>query len=232
MIINTDFRQYYDALAKQNVDKTVVYNRHSQICTLDFHRRGSNLLTTRFIANEGEEVIVQFPKEVKNILQYRNFHIDGHYYESAILLFCGTPHFIFQRYHDYNRFPLLYNVAFEKLKTFYGETNVEYYKFREEFIKLEFSKIHHLFNSPIILLGGHSYDIFGGKFSGNYLHVNPNLDALRFYSQLDVWQTYNAVYSYLAGVLTTNKETIMVSDKDKILGHGFDPKISFRHPVK
>jgi hypothetical protein len=59
--------------------------------------------------------------------------------------------------------------------------------------------------------------------------LNPNLKDLQFQKYKDAYSTFQEIQSYISGILgVTTPETIVLSDKSKILKAGFDPKTSFR----
>lgn len=61
---------------------------------------------------------------------------------------------------------------------------------------------------------------------------NPNLRASEFFKAVDTYQVYQELSMFIGGILAKSEnEMVKISDKDKLLQHGFD-KQSFRHPVK
>ncbi len=88
--------------------------------------------------------------------------------------------------------------------------------------------------SPIILIGrkgcytGTGSDYFDTK--ENLIVVkNPCLKHIEFYKALDTNSTFQEIESFLSGVLpSTVPNTVTISEKNKILKHGFDYKLSFR----
>ncbi len=251
MIINTDkdFHQRYDNLARQHRDTQVVYNRYEQVCDM-LRRRGSSyndnhILYTNF---KKEQITVDFPKEITDVAEssswLASFKINETEYLSAVLLFCGTVHLVLQEKEKYD-----YSLHYSKKQRIIYNPDLDDLVFRNKFHKkdfidswnyiknYDFLEIHRKLESPIVLIGG----ITGGKILGEYsvnfdtskVTVNANLDAIKWYQVADVWNTYEKLYAYLSGVLCLNgKDVIEVSDENKLTGHGFDSKISFRHPVK
>lgn len=61
------------------------------------------------------------------------------------------------------------------------------------------------------------------------LHINGNLKLVEFFKLFDPFMAFQEIEMYITGVLgINNKPMVEISDKDKIAGHGFDPKYSFR----
>jgi len=61
------------------------------------------------------------------------------------------------------------------------------------------------------------------------LKINGSLKDVQFYKVFDPYQALQEIEMYVTGVLgANNKPMIEISDEHKIVGHGFDPKYSFR----
>ena len=248
MIINTDFHSYYDTLAKQNMDSTVVYNRYSQKCDIEFERYSKYVYSTspesftcvaEFVNSATQRVRVTVPAICNSLLR-SHIRVGGVGCSSAVLLFCGVPYFGFLKNKATTPLKniLFYNPDNTSLSDAYRDDISRYVSARDYASQFDFSQLHHDLESPVILLGGSVGcrivgNEYGLSFNPGVLHINPNLDGLKFFKVLDSWRTYDKLYSYLSGVLNLNqKPLIEVSDVDKLTGHGFDTKISFRHPVK
>jgi len=73
---------------------------------------------------------------------------------------------------------------------------------------------------------------FGSKFHYHipYFMTNPPLKDYEFYRLFSAPQAFQEIQMYLQGVLgNKEKEIVEISEKDKLLQHGFD-KWSFRNP--
>ena len=64
--------------------------------------------------------------------------------------------------------------------------------------------------------------------------INPLLKKYEFYKVFDSFTAFQEIQMFISGVLEINKkETVEISDKDKIEQHGYDKKWSFRkEPTK
>lgn len=86
--------------------------------------------------------------------------------------------------------------------------------------RLDLTECHFDFNSPILMFTFN-------KFYGS--QKNPELRHYGIQSIIDAPSINQEISMYISGVLgNTEKNTIEISDKDKIVGKGFDNKISFR----
>lgn len=249
MIINTDFHQRYDNLARQNRDTQVVYNRYEQVCPMHRHRGSSyNDNHILYTNSKKEEVVVDFPKEIRDVAGSSSwllsFKVDEAEYLSAVLLFCGTVYLVLQEekqacfsHYTTRKQKLIYNPDLDDL-VFRNDRNKKAFVDSWNYIKdYNFTEIHRKLESPVILVGGITgakvLDEYSVNFDTSEVTVNANLDAIKWYQVMDVWNTYEKIYTYLSGVLClNNKDLIEISDKNRLTGHGFDAKISFRHPVK
>lgn len=59
--------------------------------------------------------------------------------------------------------------------------------------------------------------------------LNPPLKDLDFERIKDSFTAFQEISMYLANILVEQKQIVSVDDKDRIEGHGFDAKQSFRH---
>ena len=61
------------------------------------------------------------------------------------------------------------------------------------------------------------------------LICNPVLQSVDWFKKFDTFTTYQEISMFLGGVLgNVEDNNIPMSDKDKVLSHGFDIKSSFR----
>lgn len=96
-------------------------------------------------------------------------------------------------------------------------------------------------NAAIALILPEEYSYGGWNWykTGNPIHtksnvwVNPaNLKAWEFYKVKDSFAMFMEVDQWVSGVLPQNNETVILSDKSKIVKAGFDLKTSFRKAKK
>lgn len=85
--------------------------------------------------------------------------------------------------------------------------------------RFDCNKVHFLFNSPLVMFN---------KVQDGFM-VNPELRQYGIQSLIDPATLNQEISMFISGVLGNNeKETINISDKDKIIGKGFDYVSSFR----
>lgn len=64
---------------------------------------------------------------------------------------------------------------------------------------------------------------------GTKLMLNPRLKRFEFYKVFDSYRAFQEIHMFLSGVLgNTEKETVNISNIDRLEAHGFDKKTSFR----
>jgi len=241
MIINSNFHQYYDTFAKQSTDSTVLYDRYSSILPLNFARSGFNKNLISF-----NNQTFEFPDYFR--AASTRVEIGKKRYATAILSFCGAPFLMHVLYNDSLNKNIIYNLSITE--DYYSDDSLSFLLYSDfhsrdkwlqsllNLMSYDFNKLHNFLKSPVFLIGG----CVGGKiedgsyylnFSEHRIEINPNLDALKFYKIIDSWRTYDKLYSYLSGVLGSDKTVPEnISDKDRLLQHGFDLKTSFRNPIR
>ena len=91
------------------------------------------------------------------------------------------------------------------------------------------------FQFPQELFSEHNVPVFLGEYERGEVHpdfvvyTNPNLSEVKFVKVIDPYTAFQELSMYLGGVLRKQEpDMVEVSEKDKLLQHGFDPKYSFR----
>ena len=60
--------------------------------------------------------------------------------------------------------------------------------------------------------------------------TDPALGAVRFFQELDAWETFQALDTFIGGMACSDEDAMVrISDKDRLTQHGFDAQ-SFRKP--
>lgn len=109
--------------------------------------------------------------------------------------------------------------------------------FLDDVAKLDCEKYHRQYNAPIIRVGYTYIDKHGNyqDSTGRWRHkvtieTNPSLKALGFQKVKDAFTAYQELDSYIFGVLGVDANPIVqTSDKDRLVAHGFDNRVSFRN---
>lgn len=206
MKLISKYRDYYDYnIGLYGIDEKVVYNR------LPFPDKYYHHIA-----------FDELPHKIPTIYRF-----DTAEWEYKHLLFCGRVIYIRRKYAEYKA---NYEVISEnKLNEAFQESGRNRYYFRR--IELpDYSKkydavidIHRLTKQPVLLLD--SWDFKQIMLDTNIPILN---DIKGFGSLIDAKSCYLEICQTLIDI--NNTESIPVStDGDKILSHGFDKKISFRH---
>lgn len=206
MKLISKYKDYYDYnIGLYGIDEKVVYNR------LPFPDKYYHYVNRTEISHT-------LPKIYK---------FDISEYEYKHLLFCGKVIYIRRKYGEYKA---EYEVISEyTLHKMFDSSHRNRYLVRT-FGKIDYSvkhdsimDIHKATGQPVVLLDG---------WNDKHLILDTNIPILNdikgFGSLIDAKSCYLEICQTLIDI--NNTESIPVStDGDKILSHGFDKKISFRH---
>lgn len=221
MLIVSKYKDYYDTVQSLGVDKTCVYNRTEVDIELDYDffkslRTGKKVGKLPFMVPTYEI-------------------IDNVYYYFFVIGFCGKIYYGYE-WTDPKTYATMVSYDLDSLderlkrkKSFrwsmrWAEFNLSDVR-KEEGKRFDDFFIQH--GAPIFIVRNKRVT----HRHSDILTLNPKLKDFGFVKIKDVYTAYQEVYSYLSGVLgTKEKETVEVSERDKLLGKGFDPKWSFRNP--
>lgn len=231
MLIQSNFKDYYDSAANIGIDKTIIYKRTTSEIQLDegFFLDG---LPKHFPDDLG-------PEKYLNGQSFPN----RNYCKWMIIGVCGVYHVgVFNTKAEGVAKHTIAHFGEEILKIDwqqpagfwrYGdpkkaaEQAVSQWHLKND--QTYFAKL----NTPIFakeIL--HSLNKYEWKNKELYLEkfeINPNLSNYQFYKTIDTVTAFQQIQSYLSGVLGTKEnEIIEVTNKSKILKAGFDLKTSFR----
>lgn len=89
-------------------------------------------------------------------------------------------------------------------------------------------------SAPIVMIGKKGF--YTKEYDNHTDHTrdfivikNPCLKTVEFYKALDTNSTFQEIESFMSGVLPSNTPNMAtISEKNKIIKHGFDYKLSFR----
>lgn len=236
MYIISKKKDYYDGVVgTMGVDKEIVYERKERII-------------------ENPE---QFPQEFTKVNDVRelfrktnHFHNVKFYptrenskYEEVnpiIVGFCGKLYLGFKL--EYELESEGYRLPEKKIDIFYEKEDVKKYiqshhwgrNLDDDYNYIENYDALHIFreyNTPVFI-----YDVDYTKrlFGRETFIINPLLKEYEFYKVFDSFTAFQEIQMFISGVLGIGeKETVEISDKDKIEQHGYDRKWSFRkEPTK
>lgn len=213
MYIISNFKDIYDSVAHtKGIDKSIIYERYTQELELS-----------------------------NNDLRYYNFnkrtsYISSDYYlfnyttlSPYILGFCGKIYIvgvkITEEKDKYNtvkktttNYIYDFNEIIESYKgKYYYSTTVNYLTELKNSNKLQ--EIFHKYKTPSFVI----------KLGTSKLIINPILKNFDFHKHMDIFTIFQEIEMFISGVIGVNTKPIVeISDKHKIIGHGFDFKYSFR----
>jgi hypothetical protein len=240
-IIDKKKKDYYDGVVgTMGVDKEIVYERKT-------------------IETNKEE---EFPKEFQRLKGGSIFCNENHFrnlyfyspkkeskYDEAdafIVGFCGNlyPGFRFlkrkrinNQYTDSDSF--ISNIIYNEKKIKKHLENKHWGRILEDDLNYirNYNAMHIFreYNTPAFI-----FDLNHDRVSLRINHndemfiVNPLLKDYKFYKVFDSFRAFQEIQMFISGVLGIGeKQTIEISDKDKIEQHGYDKKWSFRRePTK
>lgn len=221
MIINSNFRDYYDSSHGGWIDKTIVYNRKEEdIYDIILYKKYKKEIG--YIGSD-----IQSTK-IDGIKITKKFFIVG---------FCGKLYILFH----YKKFNKNTNIIIEESFN-YNKNNIELYiknndySYRNKYYLNEIENVYNIFNNrnDNTLFLKYKTPIFIIKLHDDFsLRKDIKLNDIEFFKVKDSFSAYNDLEIFLSNILLTNeKENIEISDKDKIISKGFDYKFSFRKDKK
>jgi len=213
MKIISKYKDYYDGCVNSlGLDTTIIYNRINNI--IDY------------------KTLNHYNLYFNNANIFKNGSIR---YNFNILGVCGKlyPLLIVQEHKIGQSIDFKYIYDRELIVNFFKEHyNIFYQKVKpiENYLTLVDNKqildLFHIHKCGSFML---SADRYGSNYQELILEIEPNLNALEFYKIVDSFTLFNSMSSYISEQINTEIETDTLSDKEKIITKGFDPKYSFRH---
>jgi hypothetical protein len=226
MHIISKFKDYYDSVAGQKgIDKTIVFERWEQKLSVSVRSKGikqwwnpSNFPTYGSMSTKAA----------------------GHKHFSLFIVgFCGKIYIgakvtsTIQHKYAYNDVDsvvsYIYGIDYIKEKVCEYYNNEKYFNGRrdanlEHIMSFTTDKkmleLFYTYKTPQFILWPGEQD---------NLVINGCLKDIQFYKMFDPFRAFQEIEMYITGVLgINNKPMVEISDKHKIVGHGFDPKYSFR----
>jgi hypothetical protein len=224
MIINSDFKDYYDIMQKHGVDKTVVYNRKQHI----------------FASTEKCPPLDALEKRFREARGYCD-HYGDLYFNPGLLGFCGKFYLFYQlQNHSTFNGKEVEGIAYDfaDIKKFCGKQYLDgkyldgsrylsgnIIAWQSDVLPLSFGKIA-LWATPEIFQELKT-PIFLIRHNGER-QLNPILKAWGFQRVLGPAEAYQEIASFVSGVLGQSvRPTVPIGDVDMAAKKGFD-KWSFR----
>lgn len=233
MKIVSDFQDFYDCMQGMGIDKKIHYERMTDI--------KFNILVPSD----------HFPDSGIKFLNYRSVYISGKWERNksvvkSFLLLAGKSYpFVYLEsnetyywtYKDFENYYLeKYDYTIEEInnskntnssmssekqsiKDYLRQTKRH---FDNVLPKNKIVEAHRLLSSPIILMNHVC------TTDERYVTINPCLKDIGFSKVLQPHEVFQDLSMFIGAELNPEKETVEISDKDKVVGHGFDNK-SFKH---
>ena len=235
MRIVSDFRDYYDAVARTGVDPTVVYRRECR----DLRRPngggyfpGDGGRTTCY----DQTVLHSFAGRIAFCGEI--FHFVSRYLPAPTRWsergYVSTP---WRRTVHYDRETM--RQVWDELTPFYSRHHDGFDEWASRTSDLV--PLFHEHASPVLLsvdrglderhrlVGAAARIRYGGEGQG--LIVSPCLADFEFFRVVDPYSAFQRIAGFVSGVLGgAARETVEISDRDRVVKAGFDLKTSFRRP--
>lgn len=223
MIINSQFRDYYDNIKSFGIDRTIVFNRDTKETIIDEQLPYYDTFEFRKYMYESYACLIGFCGKVYPVIKIRR---RSTVQPSEDVVFCYTPQ-------DVDSFLTKYEIKERAGWSFFGRTlHIRDPKEVKEFFELNnynhLTKLFGELNVPTFVLKH-----INNRTSKTQLVTNPKLADYDFVRAVSMPSAFQEIMSYISGVLGQSaKPMIKITDKElaKKRGHG-DP-YSFRKPPK
>lgn len=216
MLIVSEFHDYYDTALGQGIDKTIVYNREVKeffdtTLLLDYNIENGDLFQNN---RSGLKV------------RKTTWHIIG---------FCGRTYVCLRvetsskssTYLDQKEFYF----GLECLKYLREDRDLKKtYDFITKIHGKENIELFFKYKSPVFIYTPEIQSMIWNNKTTKII-LNPILKEYKFFKIFDTFTAFQEIAMFISGVLGSNREPeLKLTDKDKIIQHGFDTKWSFRNP--
>lgn len=230
MLIVSDYKDYYDSIARNGIDNTIVYQRKES--RIPFGKPNDYREYDRYLKTSDGLFNTKLPDDL--------VHGDtGLGYLTAFIVgFCGkiytgaeiTP----------KNGKTFFSYELDEIRKYHEDfgTNRWYRSKREilkfSFLNKDYSFLFQHFKVPIFVLYYDAFKSFSkfnseGRPINSGFFLNRQLKDLEFYKVFDPYRTFQEIQMYISGVLGTNQNpTENIEDKYRIKQYGFD-EWSFRN---
>ncbi|HNC58681.1 MAG TPA: hypothetical protein PLP33_24860 [Leptospiraceae bacterium] len=208
------FVDYYDNIARQYTDKTILYKRETSKHEIEYEWNSP----AKVKLPNGNIFTYDFPMYDTA----KNYDLC---IERFMIGFCGKTYHLIKETERGKASNFMYSPDLEA----YDRTMKKSGMFR--FLRSKGTEPPIYKNFPLELFSEANVPVLA--VSARTLILNPNLKDLAFFKVKDPYTTFQEISMFVSGVLGNKEDkTLNISDSDKILQLGFDTKTSFRHPVK
>jgi hypothetical protein len=220
MHIISKFKDYYDGVQYQGVDKSLVYVRktvkHDYTINLEFPKdREQSNIQAAFVSFCG----VNYPIYINGgtAHDYDNlFDLSRHYRLSTKILKDVDEVRDFLRKETPNSYSTESFDVKSKYRHFFNSLSAQTISlFESEIAKYNSIEDHRKYNSPVLLYTNHA------------IYEDPDLSRIGFSRVLDSFTAFQEISMFMGSALACEPKVEEISDKTKIAKHGYD-KQSFR----
>jgi hypothetical protein len=224
MLIVSKFRDYYDSSVGVGIDKTIVYERHEKeiecpkkifdVLNLNW---SNNFTNTYYRLTNGMENSGYF------VIGFCGKLYVGYKFTKKIDLYTTETEII------YDEKTALEKFDFENKKNRWRKNSERFRAFNDKIKSVDTTEWFRELNTPIFVFG--NIKEITGRLSPtkDIITINPNLKDFMFMKVMDSFTAFQEIQMYISGVLGVNKDgsEIVMTEKEKVMQHGFD-KWSFR----
>lgn len=247
MRIIKNFQDYYDNVAGNNKEDTVIYHRKTEVFKgLDIPEIDKAQRDTPYSLSDPFSNFCGSTFMTRNMTR-QQYSYDGELRVETIVSVAGKVFAgIAVNEHKTPEMHRLYRNDQEKKAVFIrdketflsftkgkGSKDTLFFRGLDWFeSRLDLTSLHTKLNSPVLRI---TVDEVSGWSSKNRVvkykvEKDPNLQLLNFQTILDPYTATQEIEMFVGGVLgSQNPEPLQTSDKDRLLAKGFDAKVSFRH---
>ena len=249
MLIIKKYHDYYDsAVGVDGIDKTCIYER---LPVQESNQYEMGKIHELF---KGDKVGWHCGPYSENYSKFRYNKPqknDPYFIMPFIIGFCGKTYvgyvFKWDVYNDLDKIKIVYGPdeffetqkfdatkKYSRYKTNYERTKKYFDRFHDKEHSDLFVKYHtpiwvYDFGTNIVKYENDGFKNNQFNYRNKYFMTNPPLNDYEFYRIFNTQMAFQEIQMYLQGVLgNKEKEIVVISEKDKLQQHGFDPKYSFR----
>jgi len=237
MKIFSKYKDYYDSAASAGIDETIRFNREMSVIQLT-------------------DVPIKIPRSIDITIKKNptDPYTTTRPLFPVIVGFCGktyvvwtydlSPHALNDSENwknDFKSWCMFYgDDVYEFINKFAGEKSLRRFKTErrqgkekfDEFMATWHNKENHdmfiKYGVPTFLIHNITFQWWKTTTECE-LVLNPILSLVQFYKIFDSFQAFQQISSYISGVLGTKESnSTPMTDKEKVISHGFDIKTSFR----
>ncbi len=231
MRILTNFKDYYDYGNILHDDYITFDRRSSKVSFLD---KEDNFFKNEFKYSFSNKTLSL--SDVSSFNRYTNWTLGVLYFCNKVIPFIKKKPKVLEKvevYYDVDSFLVKHQNDIESTRPAYYFSTKHYIDTINLFFQSDFELKQDLYlkyNTPYFV---YEFDYQRDKNSTHLYNFNiellPKLSDYEFYKQFDGHQAYQEIEMFIGNFLKLKENPMIeLTDKDKLLQHGFDPKYGFR----